>query len=35
MATAAGADLVPVGILADDLDERGGSVSALRNAFAA
>jgi hypothetical protein len=34
MANAAGADLVPAGVLADDIDERGGDASALRDAFA-
>jgi hypothetical protein len=34
MANAAGADLVPAGILADDIDDRGGDASALRDAFA-
>lgn len=35
MANAAGADLVPAGILADDIDDHGGDASALRDAFAA
>jgi len=35
MANAAGTDLVPAGVLADDIDERGGDASALRDAFAA
>ena len=35
MAAAAAADLVPAGILADDIDDRGGDPSALRGAFAA
>jgi len=35
MANAAAADLVPAGIIADDIDERGGDASALREAFAA
>jgi hypothetical protein len=35
MAGAAAADLVPAGILADDIDDRGGDSSALREAFAA
>jgi hypothetical protein len=34
MANAAGADLVPAGILADDIDDHGGDASALREAFA-
>lgn len=33
MANAAAADLVPAGILADDIDDRGGDASALREAF--
>ncbi len=35
MANAAAADLVPAGILADDIDDRGGDASALREVFAA
>jgi hypothetical protein len=35
MADAAAADLVPAGVLADDIDERGGDAGALREAFAA
>jgi hypothetical protein len=35
MAGAAAADLVPAGILADDIDDRGGDAGALREAFAA
>jgi hypothetical protein len=35
MAGAAAADLVPAGVLADDIDERGGDATALREAFAA
>jgi len=35
MANAAAADLVPAGILADDIDERGGDASALRETFTA
>jgi hypothetical protein len=34
MAGAAAADLVPAGILADDIDDRGGDSSALRETFA-
>jgi hypothetical protein len=33
MANAAAADLVPAGIMADDIDERGGNAGALRDAF--
>ena len=33
MARAAEADLVPAGVLADDIDDRGGDTSALRAAF--
>lgn len=33
MANAAAADLVPAGILADDIDDRGGDATALREAF--
>lgn len=34
MAAAAAADLVPMGVLADDIDDRGGDASALRDTFA-
>ena len=32
---AAAEDVVSAGVLADDIDERGGDASALRDAFAA
>jgi hypothetical protein len=35
MADSPAADLVPAGILADDIDDGGGDASALREAFAA
>ena len=35
MADAGAADLVPAGILADDIEDRDGDASALRGAFAA
>ena len=34
MANTTAADLVPAGILADDIDERGGNASTLRETFA-
>jgi hypothetical protein len=35
MANAAAADVVPAGVLADDIDDCGGDASALRDVFAA